>query len=196
MTDQSLPVLRIIIGSTRPGRVGLPVGTWFIEQATAYGGFDVRVTDLAELNLPLMDEPVHPIQQKYTRQHTFDWSAAIAGTDAFVFVIPEYNHSFTAPVKNAIDFLVKEWGFKPVGLVTYGGFSGGLRAAQALKLVLVNLRMSVVAEAVTIPFMATMITEADAVKVFEPTDHVRHQVKPMLDELARQDPVLRQLRRS
>jgi len=56
--------------------------------------------------------------------------------------------------------------------------------------------MSVVAEAVTIPFVATMITEADAVKVFEPTDHVRHQVKPMLDELARQDPVLRQLRRS
>ena len=73
-----------------------------------------------------------------------------------MFVIPEYNHSFTAPVKNAIYFLVKEWAFKPVGLVTYGGISGGLRAAQALKLVLVNLRMSVLAEAVTIP-LSTMI---------------------------------------
>ena len=93
----------------------------------------MRVTDLAELNLPFMDEPVHPIQQKYTKQHTLDWLAVIAGSDAFVFVIPEYNHSFTAPDKNAIDFLVKEWNFKPVGLVTFGGISGGLRAAQALK---------------------------------------------------------------
>src|SRR3954465_1854757 len=136
MSDGSKPLLRIIIGSTRPGRVGLPVANWMRDQAIAHGGFQVELTDLYELDLPFMDEPNHPSQQKYTQRHTLEWSETIARTDAVVWILPEYNHSYTAPVKNAIDYLVKEWAYKPVGLVSYGGISGGLRAAQAIKPVL------------------------------------------------------------
>jgi NAD(P)H-dependent FMN reductase len=190
--EKSKPVLQIIIASTRPGRVGLPVGTWFEQCAIAHGAFTVQVADLAEIDLPFLDEPNHPSQQKYTKQHTKDWSARIAASDAFVFVMPEYNHSFTAPLKNAIDYLVKEWAFKPVGLVSYGGISGGLRAVQALKPVLSGLRMVPLTEAVVIQFVASLIEDDGH---FEPTTSMANSVKPMLDELARQVPVLKQLRK-
>jgi NAD(P)H-dependent FMN reductase len=190
--EKSKPVLQIIIASTRPGRVGLPVGTWFEQCAIAHGACTVQVADLAEIDLPFLDEPNHPSQQKYTKQHTKDWSARIAASDAFVFVMPEYNHSFTAPLKNAIDYLVKEWAFKPVGLVSYGGISGGLRAVQALKPVLSGLRMVPLTEAVVIQFVASLIEDDGH---FEPTTSMANSVKPMLDELARQVPVLKQLRK-
>jgi NAD(P)H-dependent FMN reductase len=190
--EKSKPVLQIIIASPRPGRVGLPVGTWFEQCAIAHGAFTVQVADLAEIDLPFLDEPNHPSQQKYTKQHTKDWSARIAASDAFVFVMPEYNHSFTAPLKNAIDYLVKEWAFKPVGLVSYGGISGGLRAVQALKPVLSGLRMVPLTEAVVIQFVASLIEDDGH---FEPTTSMANSVKPMLDELARQVPVLKQLRK-
>jgi NAD(P)H-dependent FMN reductase len=190
--EKSKPVLQIIIASTRPGRVGLPVGTWFEQCAIAHGAVTVQVADLAEIDLPFLDEPNHPSQQKYTKQHTKDWSARIAASDAFVFVMPEYNHSFTAPLKNAIDYLVKEWAFKPVGLVSYGGISGGLRAVQALKPVLSGLRMVPLTEAVVIQFVASLIEDDGH---FEPTTSMANSVKPMLDELARQVSVLKQLRK-
>lgn len=191
MPHTEKPGLRIIIVSTRPGRVGLPIGMWFNDLAIAHGGFEVQLSDLAEVNLPMMDEPNHPSQQKYTHQHTRDWSAIIQAADALVFVMPEYNHSFTAPLKNAIDYLVKEWAFKPVGLVSYGGISGGLRAVQAIKPVLTGLRMTTLSETVTIQFVSTLI---DDDKQFQPTDAIARSVTPMLDELARQVPVLKQLR--
>ena len=185
------PVLRIIICSTRPGRVGLPVGNWFRDQAIAHGRFDVQVTDLKELDLPFMDEPNHPNMRKYTKQHTKDWSALVDGSDAFVIVMPEYNHTMTAPIVNAIDYLVQEWAYKPVGLVTYGGISGGLRAAQAIKPLLTGLRMTTVKEAVTVPSVSSLMDEQHR---FQPTDSIIGSVKPMLDELVRQVPVLSQLR--
>ena len=104
------PVLRVIIGSTRPGRIGPSVAEWIIERAREHGGFDVEVTDLAELNLPIYDEPNHPRLKKYVHQHTKDWSALVDGSDAFIFVMPEYNYGFNAATKNAIDYLFKEWG--------------------------------------------------------------------------------------
>jgi NAD(P)H-dependent FMN reductase len=192
VADKTKPILQIIIASTRPGRVGLPVGKWFEQCAIDHGTFAVQVADLAEIDLPFLDEPNHPSQQKYTKQHTKDWSARIAASDAFVFVMPEYNHSFTAPLKNAIDFLVKEWAFKPVGLVSYGGISGGIRAVQALKTVLSGLRMVPLTEAVVIQFVASLIEDDGH---FEPTAAIANTVKPMLDELARQVPALKQLRR-
>jgi NAD(P)H-dependent FMN reductase len=192
MTVGSKPLLRIIIGSTRPGRIGLPIGNWLRDQAIAHGGFRIEVTDLYELDLPLMDEPNHPSQQKYTQRHTIDWSDTIAATDAVVWVMPEYNHSFTAPVKNAIDYLVKEWAHKPVGLASYGGISGGLRAAQAIKPVLTALRMSVVSESVVIQFVGTLFDDNGQ---FVPSDSVVRSVPPMLDEMLRQVPILKQLQR-
>ena len=119
------PRLLIIIASTRPGRVRLPVGQWVTRQAEAHGGFDVGGDDLAEIDLPLMDEPNHSRLRQYMRQHTKDWSARVAAADAFVLVMPEYDHGYTAPLKSAIDYLVQEWQYKPGGLVSYGADGGG-----------------------------------------------------------------------
>ena len=98
----------------------------------------MSVADLAELDLPFMDEPNHPRLQQYTQQHTKDWSGTVGISDAFVFVMPEYNHGMNAPLKNAIDFLHNEWCYKPVGLVSYGGVSAGTRAAQMVKQVVLG----------------------------------------------------------
>jgi NAD(P)H-dependent FMN reductase len=182
--------LLVVIGSTRPGRVGEPIGRWFADRAREHGGFEVDVADLAEVQLPLLDEPAHPATGQYQHQHTKDWSARVGAADAVVLVTPEYNHSFPASIKNAIDYLNKEWAYKPVGFVSYGGVSGGLRAVQALKPVLAALRMTLAVDAVTIPMVRTMMSDAG----FEPTEIVADSVKVMLDELVRLASALRQLR--
>ena len=123
-----MPDLTIIIASTRPGRAGLPIGTWFAERARVDGAFDVRVVDLADVGLPMYDEPDHPRLRRYRNQHTKDWSATIDAADAVVFVTPEYNYGYPASLKNAIDFLHEEWAYKPVGFVSYGGVAAGTRA--------------------------------------------------------------------
>jgi NAD(P)H-dependent FMN reductase len=173
--------LLVIVGSTRPGRIGRPVADWVVEQAAEHGGFDVEVADLAEIDLPLLDEPVHPAQGRYQHQHTKDWSARVGAADAFVFVMPEYNHSYNAALKNAIDYLNREWAYKPVGLVSYGGVSGGLRAVQAIKPVISALRMTPAVDAVPIPMVHSMMRDG----VFEPTDIVAASAKTMLDELVK-----------
>jgi NAD(P)H-dependent FMN reductase len=97
------PVLQVVIGSTRPGRVGGAVAKWFYDLAQKYEGFDEELVDLAEVNLPLFDEPHHPMRQQYVHEHTKRWSQIVARADAVVFVIPEYNHSMNAATKNAVD---------------------------------------------------------------------------------------------
>lgn len=174
------PRLLVIIASTRPGRVGLPIGQWFIEQARAQGDFDVQVADLAELNLPLMDEPNHPRLRRYTHQHTRDWSAIVDAADAIVLVMPEYNHGYTAPLKNAIDYLVQEWMYKPVGLVSYGGVSGGLRAVQMLKPTLSALKMVPLPEAAPIPMVSSLFNEQGEL---QPTDQLNDAAGGMLRAL-------------
>lgn len=120
------PCLQIVIGSTRPGRVGLPVAQWFSQRAREHAGFKVELVDLAEVNLPLLDEPNHPRLHQYTHEHTRAWSATVARGEAYVFVHPEYNYGLNAALKNAIDYLFGEWQYKAVGFVSYGGVSGGL----------------------------------------------------------------------
>lgn len=185
------PRLMIIIASTRPGRVGLPVSEWFREQAAAHGGFEVSVADLARIDLPLMDEPNHPRLREYTRQHTKDWSERVDDADAFVFVMPEYNHGYSAPLKNAIDYLVQEWQYKPVGLVSYGGVSGGTRAVQLLKPVLTGLKMTPLPEAVPIPYVQRLLDEEGRLQATEQMDEY---AQGMLDELARWAEALSPLR--
>lgn len=142
----SKPLLHIIIGSTRPGRVGSAIARWFIELAIADGRFDVDLVDLAEVDLPLFNEPHEPAERDYQFEHTKQWSARVSKADAFVFVIPEYNHSFNAATKNALDYLYHEWRYKAVGLVSYGGGAKGTRAIQHLKPVLTALTMSYAGE--------------------------------------------------
>lgn len=186
-----MPTLLIVIASTRPGRVGLPVAQWFRTRAVAHGGFTVDVADLAEINLPFLDEPNHPRLHQYTHQHTKDWSARVAAADAFVFVMPEYNYGFNAPLKNAIDYLYREWQYKPVGFVSYGGIAAGTRAVQMLKQVVTTLKMTPVFEAVAIPFVAQFIDDEGTVQANEVMDNA---ATAMLNELQRVEAALRPLR--
>jgi NAD(P)H-dependent FMN reductase len=185
-----MPVLRIIIASTRPGRAGLPVANWFIEVARAHGGFDVEVTDLAELDLPFMDEPKHPRFREYTHEHTRAWSETVAASDAFVFVMPEYNFGINAPLKNAIDYLHHEWHDKPVGFVAYGGIAAGTRAVQMTKQIVSALKLLPVYEAVYIPFVAARIDDGR----FNPNDATEAAAGALLDELVRVEAALHTLR--
>jgi NAD(P)H-dependent FMN reductase len=185
------PTLMIVIASTRPGRIGLPVGEWFAAQARAHGGFDIDVADLAGIDLPFMDEPKHPRLREYTHQHTKDWSAEVEAADAFVFVHPEYNYGINAPLKNALDYLNAEWKYKPLGLVSYGGVSAGTRAAQMIKQVATTLGMFPLFEAVSIPFVAEFVGEGGAIV---PNAVMEKAADAMLDELLRVSAAFRQLR--
>jgi NAD(P)H-dependent FMN reductase len=184
--------LEIIVASTRPGRIGLPVAQWINDVAVKHGAFDpVELVDLAEWNLPLMDEPSHPRFRRYQNQHTKDWSAKIDQADAFLLVMPEYNYGYTAPLKNAIDYLHQEWAYKPVGLVSYGGVAAGARAAQMIKQVLTALSMMPLPEAVQIPFVAQFL---DADGAIRPNEVMEKAAAVMLDELARWSDALVPLR--
>ena len=185
------PVLQVVVASTRPGRVGLPVAQWFAHRAREHGGFAVELVDLAQVNLPLLDEPHHPRLRRYEHEHTKAWSATVSRADAFVFVIPEYNYGFNAAIKNAIDFLHVEWQHKPLGFVSYGGVSAGTRAVQMLKQVVTTLKMVPVFEAVNIPFVAQFLDANGELQANEPMELA---ATAMLDELARWTEALKSLR--
>jgi NAD(P)H-dependent FMN reductase len=187
----SNPILQIIIASTRPGRVGPSVASWIQQRAIAHGGFDVELIDLAEVNLPMFDEPNHPRLHQYVHQHTKGWSATIDRADAFIFVIPEYNYGFNAAIKNAIDYLNAEWKHKPVGFVSYGGVGAGTRAVQMLKQVITALSMVPVFDAVNIPFIQQFL---DDERKLQPNDIMETAATTMLDELVRWTATLRALR--
>jgi NAD(P)H-dependent FMN reductase len=149
----------IVVGSVRPGRIGLPIAQWVQGQTEAANtagaegaGFDIDFVDLAELALPFMDEPAHPIKRAYTKQHTIDWSARVDAADAFIFVTPEYNHSYSPALKNALDFLSAEWKHKPVTFVSYGGVAAGTRGVVALEPVITALGLVRTAASVELPF--------------------------------------------
>ena len=139
-----MATLGIIVGSTRPGRVGDQVARWFVERVQLRASFDVDLIDLAVLGLPFLDEGEHASTHVYRQPHTRSWSERVARLDAVVLVTPEYNSSFPAPLKNALDFLADEWTGKPVAMVGYGGISSGTRAVQALLPVVTSLGMFVV----------------------------------------------------
>lgn len=176
----SAPRLLVVIASTRPGRVGEHVGRWVIERARSSGRFDVQAADLAELALPLLDEPAHPRLRDYRHDHTHRWSAQVDAADGFVIVMPEYNHSFTAPLKNALDYLAQEWDGKPAGLVSYGGLSGGTRAVTALQPVLANLGIRGVHANVEIAWVAEHVADGR----FDATDRHERALEAQLTELA------------
>lgn len=175
----SKPVLEIVIASTRPGRAGAPIARWFCQRSLAHDAFDVELVDLAEVNLPLYDEPHQPISRNYQFDHTKKWSATISRADVFVIVMPEYNHSFNAALKNALDFLYHEWRDKPIGLVSYGGGAAGARAIEALKPVLASLGL-VFAGELSIPLAQFAPIEG----AFAGNDFLETRARAMLDELA------------
>jgi NAD(P)H-dependent FMN reductase len=189
----SNPTLQIIIASTRPGRVGPSVAAWIYQRAVARGGFDVELIDLAEVNLPMFDEPNHPRLHQYVHQHTKNWSAIVERADAFIFVIPEYNYGFNAAIKNAIDYLNVEWQRKAVGFVSYGGVAAGTRAVQMLKQVVTTLKMVPMADSVNIPFVQQFL---DDERRLQPNDIMEAAATALLDELALWEGALGPLRDS
>ena len=175
------PHLEVVIASTRPGRVGEAIGQWFLERARADGRYRVGVSDLAELALPFMDEPNPPRLRQYVHEHTRRWSATVERADGFVFVVPEYNHGFCASIKNALDYLHEEWAFKPVGFVSYGGVSAGMRGVQMLKPVLTALRMIPLNDQVAVANFAQYLRE-DA---FQPAEIAELASTALLDDMRR-----------
>ena len=183
------PRLLVIVGSTRPGRAGRAVAEWFRDVAYARGDLEVELADLAEVDLPLLDEPHQAAERRYAHDHTRRWSAVVERADAFVFVTPEYNHSFSAATKNAIDYLYHEWRFKPFAVVSYGGQSRGLRASVALRGVLTSLAMAPAGD------VAVSLVERPVVDgVFEPTEATSAAAGRVLDQLVVLAPAYRALR--
>lgn len=175
--------LQIFVVSTREARQGPAVAKWFLPLAERHGAFEVELVDLAEVNLPLLDEPHHPRFANYVHDHTKRWSAIVKRADAYVFVTPEYNYGTPPSLVNALDYLLHEWAYKPAGFVSYGGVSGGTRSAQMTKQILSTLKVVPMVEAVNLPFFTQHIDKHT--HEFKPPEAQEKAVTVMLDELAK-----------
>lgn len=187
-----MPRLQIIIAATRPSRKGHLIGNWFEAVAREHGGFDVEVVDLAEVDLPLFDESAHPRLGTYEHEHTRKWSETVAAADAYVVVTPEYDHVPPASLLNAMQYLIREWAYKPMGFVSYGGVSAGTRAVEVLKRIASALRMMPIPDSVHIPFFTKWINENE--DAFEPEASFTTSANLLLDELGRWAGALQTLR--
>lgn len=183
--------LQTIICSTRPGRIGPRVGEWFHEFATAHSTFATKLIDLADFHLPIFDEPHHPRLQKYEKEHTKRWSQNVMSGDAFVFVTPEFNYCPPPSFVNALNYLYREWNYKPCGFMSYGGVSGGMRAVQMEKQLVTTLKMMPMVEGVAVPMVTKHFDEQ---KRFVSNDLIDNAAKQMLDELHRWAIALKTLR--
>jgi len=181
----------IIVGSVREGRIGLPIARWVESIASQREGVEVDFVDLKELALPFMDEPNHPRLQQYTHPHTVAWSERVQAADAVILVTPEYNHSYSPVLKNALDYLHHEWNYKPASVVSYGGVAAGTRSAMALHDVAYALKIFMVSESVNIPFVRNFLGDDGQI---HPNQVMTDAAKTVLDELQKVAPALKPLR--
>lgn len=183
--------IKILTGSVRPGRFNIQPATWITELAKKREDLEVEMIDVAKLNFPFLDEPKSPLMGNYENDHTKAWTKIIGEADGFIFVTPEYNHSFSPVLKNAIDYLNAEWGYKPVSFVSYGSQAGGARAAEHLRGVAGELRMFDLREQVLIP---NYYFYTDQEGNYEFTDADEKSAETMLDELSTWAAKLKQVR--
>jgi NAD(P)H-dependent FMN reductase len=181
--------IQIILGSTRPGRVGEQVAKWVYEQASKRSDFDAELVDIADFNLPLLDEPMPASMQQYTKEHTKKWSEKIAQADGYIFVTAEYNHGIPAAFKNAVDFLYHEWNNKAVGFVSYGG-SGGVRAVESWRQIAAELQMADIRE----HLQFSLLSDFENFSVFKPTEHHKQQLNKLFDQLTAWGKAMQSLR--
>jgi NAD(P)H-dependent FMN reductase len=182
--------IAVIIGSTRPNRNGEAVGRWVFELARKRTDAQFELIDLKDQNLPLLDEPVPPSLGQYSKPHTKAWSAKIDSFDAFVFVTPEYNHATCGALKNAIDFLYKEWNNKAAGFVSYGS-AGGVRAVEMLRLVMGEVQIADVRNQVAL----SLATDFENYSVFKPAAQHEKSLNGMLDQLVSWGEALKTVRK-
>src|SRR6476620_1432872 len=179
----------IILGSTRPGRNGEAVAKWTYDIASKRTDAEYELVDIAEYDLPLLDEPVPPSMGQYSKEHTKRWAAKIASFDGFVFVTPEYNHGISGALKNAIDFLYAEWNNKAAGFVGYGS-AGGARAVEHLRLVMAEVQVATVRNQVAL----SLFTDFENFSTFKPAAHHEKALHQMLDQLIAWSGALKPLR--
>lgn len=184
--------LAIIIGSTRPGRKAEAVARWVYDIAKKREGADLEIelVDIKDFNLPLLDEPVPPSLGKYSHEHTKAWSAKVDSFDAYVFVTPEYNHSTSGALKNALDFVYREWNNKAAGFVGYGS-AGGTRAVEQLRLIMGELQIADVRAQVAL----SLFTDFENFTTFKPAAHHEKSVDSMLDQVIAWGGALKTLRK-
>jgi len=179
----------IVIGSTRPGRKAEAVAQWVYGIAKNRRDAEFEVVDILDFNLPLLDEPIPPSLHRYSKPHTKIWAAKIDPFDAFVFVTPEYNHGPSGALKNAIDFLGREWHNKAAGFVGYGS-AGGARAVEQLRLVMGELQVADVRAQV----MLSMVSDFESYTTFKPRPQHEAAVNHMLDQVIAWGGALKSLR--
>jgi NAD(P)H-dependent FMN reductase len=174
----------VIVGSTRPNRFAEAPARWIIERLQEHPGVEARLLDLRDHRLPYFEETVIPAARgddQFEHEAVRRWSEAIDGSDAFVIVSPEYNHGYPGVLKNAIDYLYREWNRKPVAFVGYGGV-GGARVIQQLRQVAVELQMVPVRTAVHLP-LPPLIAHINGGDVREELAKENARADQMLDDL-------------
>ena len=186
-----MPQIGIILGSTRPNRNGEQVARWVLEVASQRQDAEFELVDLRDYPLPHLDEPLPPSMGQYQNDHTRQWAEKIASFDGFVIVTPEYNHSTSGVLKNAIDYLFAEWNNKAVGFVSYGAV-GGARAAEHLRLVAGELQMADVRQQVTL----SLITDFENFSVFKPGDYSVASLNTLFDQVIAWSAALAPLRQA
>ena len=179
----------VIVGSTRPGRKAPDVANWVLDIAGMRGDAAFELVDIADFKLPLLDEPVPPSMGQYAQPHTRTWAAKIAEFDGFVFVTPEDNHATSGALKNAIDFIYKEWNHKSAGFVGYGSV-GGARAIENLRLVMGELMVADVRAQV----MLSLFTDWEHMTTFNPAERQVEAVDAMLDQVVQWAHALKTIR--
>jgi NAD(P)H-dependent FMN reductase len=174
--------IKVILGSMRPNRFGIQPATWIMEQAKQFSDqATFELVDLKEIDLPFLDEPVPPsTAEEYAHNHTKEWAQVINDADGFIFVTSEYNHSFPASLKNAIDFLYKEWNYKPAAIVSYGADAGGARAVEHLRGVLSWQKVFHISEHLIIPEYYLNLDEQGAYKFSEAQQKKAHNMLKQL----------------
>ncbi len=186
-----MPVIKIIAGSTRPGRFNIQPSSWIHKIAQTRSDIQAELVDLAELNLPLLDEPKSAMMQDYQHEHSRQFSRIIQEADGFLFVTPEYNHSTSAALKNAIDYLYHEWNYKPVSFISYGSLPGGSRAVEHLRCIAAELKMYDLREQILIPSYWNNLNDTGA---YQFTAEQEKEAKALLDSLTFWSRVMKQAR--
>lgn len=170
--------IAVVVGSTRPNRLAGAVADWVQEHAAQRTDAQFELVDIADQDLPLLDEPMPPAMGQYSQEHTKAWAEKVASYDGFVFVTPEYNHSVPAALKNAVDYLYAEWNNKSIGFVSYGS-AGGTRSVEAWRLIAAELQMADVRAQVFLPFGS----DFDENFSFRPTDGAEGALGALFDQV-------------
>lgn len=168
----------IILGSTRPGRLGAQVADWVLAQAGQRTDATYELVDLEDFDLPLLDEVIPPSQAQYQNDHTKAWAAKVAEFDGYVFVTPEYNHSTSGALKNALDFVYGEWNNKAAGFVSYGA-AGGVRAVEHLRTIVGELQIADVRQQVAI----SLLTDFEQWTTLKPVPQYEAPLSVLFDQL-------------